>query len=301
MGGTGDAPLATAVGRNGLVNGATPCSRLLRWSGTKGGFRQRHPPEGPSLQRGASTARAPGSPGEPTRDARSSGPSRFGDSSSSAGRRLRAPPAPGRPGSRLAAILVACSRRAAASATRAAFRAMKWGFASANRSVIAWERRISAHRITPAPHRPRPTRGDRVATAGGQGPQRCGTAVDEGNPSKGMNRVAGNGSTVWWAPSGAPASRPTGKRDEPPGRERGATNPQPFAWSKPSRWGRTTRAERESAVGCRWPEGGLLGAHREWTRKRMNGGGAQAGEYHERRNPRPLCGREGFQLKMRAL
>jgi hypothetical protein len=164
---------------------------------------------------------------------------------------------------------------------------MKWGFASANRSVIAWERRISVHRITPVPHRPRPTRGDRVATAGGQGPQRCGAAVDEGNPSKGTNRVARNGNTVWRALSGASTSRKTGKRDEPQGRERGATNPQPPAQSKPSRWGRTTRAERESTVGCRRPEGGLLGAHREWTRIRMNGGGAQAGEYHERRNPRP--------------
>lgn len=47
------------------------------------------------------------------------------------------------------------------------------------------------------------------------------------------------------------------KRDEPQGRERGATNPRPRVRRKPSRWRETTRAERDVGGWNPRPEGEL--------------------------------------------
>lgn len=52
-------------------------------------------------------------------------------------------------------------------------------------------------------------------------------------------------------------TREAGKRDEPHDRQRDATSPWSIAWRKPSRWCKTTRAERESTGGTVDPKASI--------------------------------------------
>jgi hypothetical protein len=71
------------------------------------------------------------------------------------------------------------------------------------------------------------------------------------------------------------------KRDESQGWQRGATNPQPVARSKPSRWCETTRAERDARG---WfPAGPSVGAHALAGSGRATG---QTAKRRQRTNPR---------------
>jgi hypothetical protein len=70
--------------------------------------------------------------------------------------------------------------------------------------------------------------------------------------------------------------RVSAKRGEPHDRQRDATSPQTFARRKPSRWCKTTRAERGWTGGAVGPKGvtGQPGAPGKWTRRGHVGGGA---------------------------
>jgi hypothetical protein len=74
------------------------------------------------------------------------------------------------------------------------------------------------------------------------------------NPPKGTRCVAGEGRTL---PHSARSGRNDRKRDEPQGRQRGATNPQPVAQSNPLERCKTAGAERDRWCGSHWPRVGF--------------------------------------------
>jgi hypothetical protein len=85
-------------------------------------------------------------------------------------------------------------------------------------------------------------------TAGRQRPQRCGTAADEGKPSKGTNALVGNRPVSEADPRGfeheAVRRNPANPMSGP-----GCNMPGARGRRKPSRWWKTTRTERDAVVG----------------------------------------------------
>jgi len=95
-----------------------------------------------------------------------------------------------------------------------------------------------------------------AATAGGQGPQRCGTAADEGNPSKGVDRVAGKRARV--PVPGGDAARPRSGWCSDPGRSN-ATNPKAVSGVQQTRGPAAEQSvevvrDHEDGTGCRGVE-----------------------------------------------
>jgi hypothetical protein len=90
--------------------------------------------------------------------------------------------------------------------------------------------------------------------------------------------------------------RVSAKRGEPHDRQRDATSPQTFARRKPSRWCKTTRAERGWTGGAVGPKGapGQPGASGKWTREVMSVEGQSGHEPQERQGPWRPVRRFGF-------
>jgi hypothetical protein len=109
-----------------------------------------------------------------------------------------------------------------------------------------------------------------------------------GNPSKGPNRVAGtalDGSTVHRASARSDGGPRTLETRRTPGRQRGATNPQPCRGEN-RRGGEKPRGRNESQrmepLARR-----SAPALREWTQQ-VNRWRGESGQDHERRNPDPV-------------
>lgn len=100
-------------------------------------------------------------------------------------------------------------------------------------------------------------------------------AADEGSPSGGVKRVAGNARARKDPRIG---TRSNGKRGEPSARQRDATGPHHSRRRKPSRRCETAKTERDRSSGSDWPTG--LRAL-EWTR-----GCTSAGREGRGRTPR---------------
>jgi hypothetical protein len=128
---------------------------------------------------------------------------------------------------------------------------------------------------------------DGAPTARRQRLQRCGTAADEGNPSKGHDRVARRRASSRWCRFVGPSRT----RDR-----RNATNPRAGSGVQQTRGPAAEKAVevvrihadgtrcRDLETPTRWCAASAT--HREWTQQETSGGGATSGQGHERRTGR---------------
>lgn len=103
------------------------------------------------------------------------------------------------------------------------------------------------------------------------------SAVGEGKSSKGVKRVAGK-ATGSPPPSSDGTGSGTLETRRTPGWQRGATDPRPHVWRKPSRWRETTRAERVCRFGSVGPKGACS---LEWTPRGMSAEGSRRSSREE--------------------